>query len=269
MRLCFALTTAALLGSCGTTGGALVTMPFRAGGQEQGGPLTFVTPNGWSVTLTTAQIALGPFYFNAFPPTTQTFRSGVVIIEATEQVIVDALDPTLRDVPGGADGESGHAVAVEIDLFPPDATQPVDVRSRLGGNVGLVSGTATNGAVTLAFSGPITIDTSLVTPTTPLVALQRVRGAAVDLTFTSGPQELELRVDPTHWFDLADFSQLSQGTPVNGVFSWDVQSTFLNALVQGVKRETDVYNFLALGETTSLTLLSARVGHPSASRPYR
>ena len=73
------------IGACGSTGGALVTLPFQAGGalQAAAGPMTFTTPTGWSVTLTTAKIALGPFYFNAFPPDTQNFRSGTVIIEAT------------------------------------------------------------------------------------------------------------------------------------------------------------------------------------------
>jgi hypothetical protein len=33
-----------------------------------------------------------------------------------------------------------------------------------------------------------------------------------------------------------DFSQVSNG-------SWDVHSTFLNSLVQGVERETGVYSF--------------------------
>ncbi len=218
--------------SCGSTGGALVTLPLRAGGAKAG-PATFTTGAGWTVTLTTAKIAVGPFYFNLYPPATNTFRSGLVIVEATEQVIVDALDPALRDVPGGADGQTGHAVSVEIGLFPPDVTQAA---SALGPNVGLVAGTATRGSVTVQFQGPISIDTNLVTPTTPLVALQRVKGASVDLDFTAAPQAIELRVDPTHWFDLVDFSQLSGGT-------WDVHSGFLNSLVQGVKRETDVYAF--------------------------
>lgn len=231
-RVLLALALAAT--SCGSTGGALVTLPFRVGGAS--GPLTFTTPTGWTVTLRTAKIALGPFYFNAFAPSTQTFRSGVVLIEATEQVVLDALDPSLHDVTGGADGETGHAVAVEIDLFPPDATQLSSVRSLLNGNVGIVAGTATNGATTVQFSGPIAIDTNLVTPQTPLVALQRVRGAAVDLDFTPSQLALQLRVDPTHWFDLVDFSQLSNST-------WDVHSTFQNSLVQGVKLESGVYSF--------------------------
>jgi hypothetical protein len=226
--------------SCGSTGGALITLPFRAGGQRAG-PLTFTTLTGWTVTLTTAKIALGPFYFNNVPPSTQSFRSGLVIIQVTRQVVVDVLDPSLHDVPGGADGETGRSVAVEIGLFPPDATQPSSVRSQLGGNLGLVAGTATKGATTLAFSGPVTIDTN--NPQTPLVAVARVNGAVVDLDFTANPQALELRVDATHWFDSVDFSQLLQGTPTNSVFTWTVNSPFMAHLVAGVKQETGVYQF--------------------------
>jgi hypothetical protein len=228
--------------SCGSTGGALITLPLRAGGRASGA-LTFTNPKGWTVTLQTAKVALGPFYFNAFPPSTESFRSGTVIIEATAQTIVDALDARLHDVPGGADGETGRAVAVEIDLFPPDPTQPSGARSQLGGNVGLVAGTATKGATTISFSGPIAIDTNLVTPQTPLIALERVRGAVVALDFTAAPQAIELRVDPTHWFDQTDFTELLQSAPAAGVYTWDVHSTFLNALVQGVKSETRVYSF--------------------------
>ena len=228
--------------SCGSTSGALVTLPFSAGGQAAG-PLTFTNPTGWTVTLQTATIALGPFYFNNVPASTQTFRNGLVIIQVTRQVVVDALDPTLQDVTGGADGETGVAVAVEIDLFAPDDTQPPAVRSELAGNVGVVAGTASKGGTTLSFRGPITIDTNLVTPQTPLLALQRVRGAAVNLDFAATPQSLVLRVDPTHWFDLVDFAELLQGTPSGGVYTWDPHSTFLDSLVQGVKSESGVYQF--------------------------
>jgi len=227
--------------SCGSTGGALIVLPFRAGGQQAGGPLTFTALSGWTVTLQTAKIALGPFYFNNVPPSIDAFRNGTVIIQVTRQVVVDALDPSLHDIPGGADGETGRSIAVEIGLFPPDTTQPSSARSQLGGSVGLVAGTATKGGTTVAFSGPVTIDTN--TPQTPLVAAARVRGAVVDLDFTADPQAVELRVDPTHWFDSVDFSQLLQGTPTNGVFTWTSNTPFMNSLIQGVKQETGVYQF--------------------------
>jgi hypothetical protein len=225
--------------SCGTTGGALVTLPMSVRGVQ--GPLTFTTNTGWTVTLTTAKAALGPFYFNANPPDTQSFRNGTVILEATEQVVVDTLDPSPRALAGGADGETGTTVAVEIDLFPPDSTQTAAVRSEIGaGNFGIVAGTATKAGLTVAFSGPLAIaalsDASLQTTQKPLLAQERIRGAAVSLDVTAASQSLVMQVDPTHWFDSVDFSQLTNGT-------WDIHSAILNALIQGVQQESGVYTF--------------------------
>jgi hypothetical protein len=230
-RIGLLLAIAAL--SCGSTGGALVTLPFRAGGVA--GPLTFTTPTGWTVTLQTAKIALGPFYFNTQAPNTQSFRNGTVIIEVTQQVVVDVLDPVLHDVPGGADGETGAAVSVEIDLFPQGKPEP-PACGAVSDDVGIVAGVATKGTVQVNFSGSISFDPCGATPANPPIARQRVRGADVNLQFTAEPQALELRVDPTHWFDQVDFSQLTNGT-------WDVHSPFLNQLIQGVRQETDVYLF--------------------------
>ncbi len=218
-----------------TTGGDLVTMPFQAGGTSLD---AFATPTGWTVTLQQALIAVGPFYFNVDPPPTDEFRAGVVIIQATEQTIVDALDPTLHDVTGGANGETGSAVAVEIGLLPPDSSDEVahpDDAETIGGGFAFVAGSASNGAMTVPFEGQIVIDQTLVTPTEPLADLQRIRGASVDLTFTEA-QQLVLHVDPTHWFDQSDFSQLAAGT-------WTVDTTFAAQLLEGVKGETGVYLF--------------------------
>jgi hypothetical protein len=243
-----AVVAVSLLLGCGSTGGALVTLPFEAGGvaRSPAGPMTIVSPTGWTITLTTALIALGPFYINHDPPDTQNFRNGTVIIEATGQVVVDALDPQLHDMPGGADGESGTAVAVEIGLFPPDATQPGTIRRALSGNVGLIEGSATRDGLTLVFSGPIVINQGLVTPTISLAGLERVNGADVQLNFTAGPQRLSLRVDPSGWFDQVDFGSLLSGSGTssnNGVYTWDATSTFLNQLDQGVKELSGVYSF--------------------------
>ena len=192
-RIAMALWIAAAT-SCGSTGGALVTLPFRAGGQQAGGPLTFTSQSGWTVTLRTAKISLGPFYFNSVPASTETFRNGLVIIQVTRQVVVDALDPSLHDVLGGADGESGHAVAVEIGLFPPDTTQPSSTRSELGSNFGLVAGTATKGSTTVAFSGPVAVDTSVLTPqNAALLQLGLVLNLPRPLLTSGAPQRSDRR----------------------------------------------------------------------------
>ncbi|HTR52796.1 MAG TPA: hypothetical protein VMJ10_18910 [Kofleriaceae bacterium] len=242
------LTLAALAACANTTGGDLIKLPLEAGGvaRDSTQPLTIASPMGWTITLQQAVIAVGPLYFNVDPPPTGEFRSGTVIIEATEQTIVDALDPTLHDVPGGADGETGHAVSVEIGLLPPDQTNqladPCDAEI-IGGGFAYITGSAVMGTTTVPFQGQIVVDNTLVTTTEPLADLQRIKGAGVDLTFTAAPSELDLRVDPSHWFDQTDFSQIATGAPPIGGYTWMTDSTFAAQLLQGVKTETDVYNF--------------------------
>jgi len=249
-------TLVTVLAACsGTTGGALVTLPFSAGGAQV--PSTFTSATGWTVALDQALIALGPFYFNISPPTTDTFRTGIVIVQATEQVVVDVLNPTLYPVTGGADGETGAAVAVEIDLFAPDQTQTAPIHELLGNDVGFVAGSATKASTTVQFAGPVAINPNQATAQQPLPWFQRVNGAAADLVFSASPQALELRVDPTHWFDSVDFSQLLRGSAANGVYTWNVsacttssqtpaqvgQCAFLTALEQGVRADSGVYFF--------------------------
>jgi hypothetical protein len=226
----------ALAACANTTGGDLIALPFQAGGTQIA---PFTTPTGWTVTLDQAVIAVGPFYFNVDPPSTDEFRSGVVIIQATEQTIVDALDPALHDVTSGANGETGSAVSVEIGLLAPDSTNLADPdASNLSPGFAYVEGTAVMGTNVVPFEGQVVVDQSLVTPTEPLADLQRIRGADVALTFTSAPATLVLHVDPTHWFDQSDFSQIATtgGT-------WTVDTTFAAQLLEGVKGETGVYQF--------------------------
>lgn len=240
------LLLAVLASACAdTTGGGLVSAPFVVGGLDRpdAGPLTFTTAAGWTVTLEHARIALGPFYFNLSPPPTHAFRAGVVVVEATEQRVVDPLDATLFPLTTPADGETGHAVAAEIGLLPPDATASADALEFLHQDVGRVVGTAVKAGVTISFDGPIAIDRSLATAQTPLAALQRINGAGCDLRFTEAPQTVTLRVDPRPWFEQVEFGSLSAGPQVGGRFTWDSHTTFGSQLLQGVQSVQGVYRF--------------------------
>ncbi len=250
-----------LLAACSnSTSGGLLQIPYAVGGPQfaDGGPLQFTTALGWKVTLQAAKIDLGPFYFNIDPPNTSQFRDGVVIVEALRQVTLDLLDPTLISVPGGAQGELGTATAAEIDLLPPDPTitdpdvvGPNDTSSAFLS--GVASGPADAGMV-VPFRGWITIDQSLASGSTPLPWLQRVNGALCALDFSSSQQSLTLRVDPTSWFDTADFSELpggaSGGAPASdgGPYGWDTASNFHSAVLGQIQATTGVYAFELTGE---------------------
>ncbi len=221
-----------------------------------GGPLRFTTAFGWSVSLSAAKIDLGPFYFNIAAPDPGEFRDGVVIVEALKQVTVDLLDPTLYAVSGGAQGELGTAVAVEIDLLPPDATI---TDPQVGGAAGIatayLSGVAEgpgDAGPVVPFQGWITIDQSLASSSTPLPWLQRVNGASCSLDFEGDQQALTLRVDPTTWFDTADFGDLLEPggvapTSDGGAYGWVNTSNFHLAVLGQIEAATGVYAFALSG----------------------
>lgn len=272
----------------GTTGGHLIQVPFEAGGiaRDTTSPFKFSTGQGWTVTLTEAKVVLGPLYFNVAAPQPSVFRGGVVIMQVTSQFIVDMLDPTLQPVAGGADGETGTAISVEIGLYTSvngynDTIAP-GAPLVAGGQQGtaFLAGTATKGGVTVPFAGRVQISSALVTALNPIDRLARVAGADCNLTFTSSNGPLQLRVDPSHWFDQANFCNLvtpppkpaatdggvadagaadaaapdggSTGSPLTSgpcspttgaVYGWSDSNPFNSAVLGGMKGSVGVYRF--------------------------
>ncbi|MGA7743110.1 MAG: hypothetical protein ABSF35_20690 [Polyangia bacterium] len=205
-----------VLGCGGTTGGHLISMPLHAGGiaRDVSQPFAFTTSQGWTVELDQAEVVLGPLYFNIDPPEPSVFRSGVVIVQATEQFVVDVLNPALQDVPGGADGETGHAVSVEIGFYTTaesyndTITLPAPLAADGQQGTAYVAGEATKSGTVVDFAGRVQITNALVSGLNPIDDVSRVAGAVCDLTFTTTSGPLQLRVDPSHWFDQADFCSL-------------------------------------------------------------
>ncbi len=67
-----------------------------------------------------------------------------------------------------------------------------------------------------------------------------------------------LRVDPSTWFDSADFAALLQGTPdAQGNYGWVVGSSFNQALLVGIKQTSGVYAFQLLPRSISALGLTA------------
>jgi hypothetical protein len=221
----------------GTTGGNLIQVPLQVGGisRDASQPFTFVTGQGWSVTLTAAQVVLGPLYFNIDAPQPSVFRSGVVIVQATTQFIVDMLDPTFHNVPGGANGETGTAVSVEIGFYTTvDSYNEMGLVGADGGAITLpaplaadgqagtayLAGQATKQGAVVDFAGRVQITGALVSGLDPIDELARVAGACASsppgcaLAFTTKSGLLQLRVNPTYWFNQADFCNLVRPPPV-------------------------------------------------------
>jgi hypothetical protein len=236
--------------SCGaSTSGDRFQIPFAAGGMEREvtQPLSFTTPLGWVVTLKTAKIALGPFYFKESEASQNDPNDLAAIVQTnaqvTRQVVVDALDPKLNAVPGGVEGRSGRSLAVEIGLLPPDATVSDDDLQLLKQGFAFVAGSAVKDGTTIEFSGRMVIDQSFATPQEPLAEVRKVKSAVVDLDFGSNEQGLTLRVDPSLWFVRTDFSVLTDKLSDGVTFTWAKDSTFHAQLLEGAKSSSGIYNF--------------------------
>jgi hypothetical protein len=257
MRSATATVLAALLAlSCSNqTAGTPFQVPFSVSGLQRpdAGPLLFTTPLDWTVELDAAKIYLGPFYFNIAPPEQGVYRSGVVIAQSLLQVSVDTLNSSLVSVPGGVSGETGSsigpAVAVELDLLPPDATSTLpDAGGTSGQGSAYLAGVASQAGVQIPFAGWIVIDANLATVQDPLSWQQRVNGALCNLSFTTADSLLTLQVDPTTWFDGADFATLlpsggSDGGSDGGSYGWTFVSAFETAVLNGIQQTTGVYTF--------------------------
>ncbi len=259
-KLALSVLAAWLTAGCSNqTAGSPFTVPFSISGvvRPDAGPLFFTTALGWAVELDAAKIDLGPFYFNIAPPEPGEYRTGVVIAQSLLQVTVDTLNPAFIPVPGGVSGETGAgigpAVAVELDLLPPDPTiTDPDVGGPLGNASAYLAGTASMNGVQVPFQGWIVIDSDLATVDDPLTWIQRVNGAFCDLSFTTTDRQLTLEVDPTTWFDGADFSTLlppqspdagtADGGP-GGPYGWTDVSAFQAAVLNGIQQTTGVYSF--------------------------
>jgi hypothetical protein len=83
-----------------------------------------------------------------------------------------------------------------------------------------LAGQASKGGAVIQFAGRVQITSALVTSQSPIDQLARVPGACpsgiesdCSLTFTTTSEPLELRVNPSHWFDFANFCEIVTPPP--------------------------------------------------------
>lgn len=174
---------------------------------------------GWTVSLTEAEVALGPVYLWSGKPTlsgslvfpfvstawagADEFLAGYLRGEVLDQVAVDLVAGA--EVPiGTGTGTAGTSLSGELWLEPPAS----------GGDTFRIAGTATRDGVVVPFSGALTIDDSIIDSEdgqTPAL-VRRVRGLPLDAELADGAT-LRIGVDATRWLAGADFSALLEATP--------------------------------------------------------
>lgn len=248
LLLCAPLLALAACGDATSSGRAAFAV--RVGGVERdaSAPLSFDTDQGWRVTLTHARMAVGPIYLNTVAPVIARRSlgdrisdlllppawahgelhqgAGRIVGQVTTQVVVNLLDPTLIELPGGGDGVLEGVRSLEFWYFNQAAMQGAAVR---------VAGLAERGDERVTFEGALVINESIATPQRPLEVARRVRGVPASFALTDGGT-LTVRVDPRGWFRGADFSELlSKPASPEGVHPFDASDNVGRAFLENTR----------------------------------
>jgi hypothetical protein len=251
------LACAGVLGCNGTTGSGLVTFSARAGGAADIAPgISFTSPRGYDVTLTTATFHLGAVYLNMSRPSSggpeePCILPGIYVAQAFPAcsaspcgVDLDLLSPSLTSFTSAGQGTLNKAVEGEVWLSGGDINAPDDPTPILH-----VVGSAEKGGTTWPFDATITIgqNRALAPPNVAMpganpICRRRIASLIpVDFTVTDGGT-LSLRIDARGLFQEVDFAALGPGSTTTIVIP-DVGSGVSDELYQGLLFNSGVYDF--------------------------
>ncbi len=214
----------------GTTGGELVNFQLSAVGapSASGESLSFHTSAGFDVTLTTAKLTVNAFYLNRSRASVNQasdtcFDPMVYVGQVLQGETIDALSTTPQPFPVAGVGVSGYPVSAEVWLGTGQIDDPYSRPQVLS-----VAGTASKGGQSYPFTGLIHLGMSWQPPPTNAaepgsnpICLQRiVSGIPLSLDLTPGAT-LTLTLLPAVWFDLVDFSTLTQVSTTPPAYTFD------------------------------------------------
>jgi hypothetical protein len=215
---------------CGSTGSKRFAFDARAGGieRESASTYTFTNAKGWDITLTRADVTIGPIYVNVISPlrSASLFRflsvahaddlhlgGGRVVGEVLGQVTFDALSPAL--VPFATTGTitEEQVRTADVWFWPPPGTAPET--TNIDAPSADLAGEAVRGAERIRFRGKVIIDEAWASDAQPgersalpISEVRKVRGIPASFFPTEGGH-LEIRVDVRSLFRGADFSSLA------------------------------------------------------------
>lgn len=175
-------------------------------------PFAVTTPQGWSVTLTAAQISVGPLYFHNGQPGYGTGEDdGRVVAQVLAQFTIDALNPGLGMIEHAGSGNNEPALTGEVRLVEPN-DGPIADAAGAGMAVAHVAGVAVRGTTVIHFDGSLELPMGATASGYESWLQHRVSRIPTPFTPEEGGT-LTLRVDPTHWLDDVTFDAVGGTSP--------------------------------------------------------
>lgn len=189
------------------------------------------TVAGWTITLSRADVALGPFYFCAAATGSSTLCEGA-IAEVTRVAVVNALVPAPAAI-GRVHGFSGVIQSASYDFgisWFSTQPSPTPAPPLPGGHSMRLEGVAVKGAARVPFTADVDVSPQYqgqnAVPTAPAVA-----------NVTSRATRLDVIVDPAAWVTQLDFDALATTLAASGSASFAIApgTPEHNALLIGIK----------------------------------
>jgi hypothetical protein len=219
-------------GCTASTGGERFPFEASAGGVDPPGgePFTFVTQTGWQVTLSQADVTLGPVYLNVIPPLRVSRSFGDLLVpnawaqseshldagriagEMLAQVSFSAVSAALVRFPTTGTMTSEPIRTAEVWFYPepgvaPEATEIDTVAFE-------VRGEATRDGAEVRFRGSLVLNDDWLSEQAegsrgaqPITTIRKVRGIPAAFSPSAGGR-LEIRFDVTRLFRGAEFGNL-------------------------------------------------------------
>ncbi|MCS6898145.1 MAG: hypothetical protein RMJ98_00180 [Myxococcales bacterium] len=225
------------LACVGTTGGEKFEFEAVIGGIERNPevPYTFLNEYGWTVSLSQADLTVGPLYLNTIAPLggisflqrwlpvrearahSAHLGEGRIVGEVLGRVRFDALSPSLISFPARGVISTDEVRSAEVWFYPPADVPPETVK--ISGAALEVAGEAERGQERVRFRGRLVLDDDWLPASkpgdrdnTPITAIRQVRGIPARFVPSPGGR-LEVRVALAPLFASADFSNLARNPP--------------------------------------------------------
>jgi len=191
----------------GSTGEALIEYSLYAQGSSQSA--SFISTDGWNITLSQARLIVGPLLLCSHVPTFS--KSGSDSLTECGKVMGDFDGATLFDalsdqeqLLGTLTGISGQINSIFYDhgyLWLPTQGEAQLLNDDLEGNSVSIAGSATKDASSFDFVFSL--------PLLPIKkGLQTVMGVGVDFEGTTDTQRMVIRGDPAYWLRNVRFGPL-------------------------------------------------------------
>ena len=199
-------------------------------------PLVAQTRTGWTVTVSAAEVSMGPVYFyNGAPGSGTNESNGRVVAQILTPFTVNALNPQWGMINGASTAVTDTALSATVWLTAA-SDGPIADRAGPRTAVAHVAGIAQKADRSVLFDATLRIPIAGTTIAYQQWTQQQVTRIPTTVLPSQGGQ-LSIRVNAAHWFDAVEFLD-EQQQPVDFT-----DRASAGQLLQGIRSSQETFQF--------------------------